>query len=60
MIKLVNKMRWWAFKKLTRWYLESMDQHDRFRMKTSFGYGYVDFSMQPQHESMQPESYREV
>lgn len=58
MRKLWDRFEFWLFKKLCRRHLELMDQHDHFRMRTSYGWGYVLWSMQP--DPATHESYREL
>lgn len=45
---MIDKLKFWAFKKLLRWFAEDMDQWAKGKIKCNFGYAYILVSMEPE------------
>ena len=57
--KLKERLEFWLLRKLLLRHLEQMDQFSLYRMKTSFGQGYVKFTMEPDPEASDP-AYHDI
>lgn len=57
-MEIMNKLKFWAFKKLLRWFAEDMDQWAMGKIKCSFGHAYISVSMKPE-PGVNPDIYTE-